>query len=241
MRFLEVLGSGAVSLTDDLHHNIPPYAILSHTWESDAQEVRLSDISGRIAHTKKGYRKIDFCQRQAAKDGLRYIWVDSCCINQDSEVELNRSINSMFRWYRDAEKCYVYLSDITMEGDNELATWEEAFRRSRWFTRGWTLQELLAPRVVEFFSSDGQYLGDKMSLEHELHAITKIPVAALRGAALSGFSIEERMSWSQSRETKLAEDKAYCLLGIFDIHMPLIYGEGQDHAYRRLQKELQGT
>ncbi|KAK8016096.1 P-loop containing nucleoside triphosphate hydrolase [Apiospora rasikravindrae] len=241
MRLLEVQGSCGVSLTEDLHHSTPPYAILSHTWEGDAQEVRLSDIRDQVARAKRGYRKIDFCQKQAAKDGLQYFWVDSCCINQDSEVELNRSINSMFRWYRDAEKCYVYLSDVTMERDDDSSTWDEAFRQSRWFTRGWTLQELIAPRTVEFFSSDGQYLGDKTSLEQQLHAITKIPVAALRGTTLSEFSLEERMSWSQYRETKLAEDRAYCLLGIFDIHMPLIYGEGQEHACRRLRKELEGN
>jgi hypothetical protein len=236
MRLLEVQGNGGVSFTGDLHRNIPSYAILSHTWESDAQEVRLNDIKGQMAHTKHGYKKVDFCQKQATKDGLEHVWIDSCCINQDSEAELNKSINSMFQWYRNAEKCYVYLSDVTVAPE-----WEETLRRSRWFTRGWTLQELIAPRVVEFYSSDGQYLGDKTSLEHQLHAITKIPVAALRGTPLSDFSIEERMSWSRHRETKLAEDKTYCLLGIFDIHMPLIYGEGHEHAHRRLRKELEGN
>ncbi|KAK8029442.1 HET-domain-containing protein [Apiospora rasikravindrae] len=139
MRLLEVQSSCGVSLTEDLHHSTPPYAILSHTWEGDAQEVRLSDIRDQVARAKRGYRKIDFCQKQAAKDGLQYFWVDSCCMNQDSEVELNRSINTMFRWYRDAEKCYVYLSDVTMERDDGSSTWNEAFRQSRWFTRGWTL------------------------------------------------------------------------------------------------------
>ncbi|KAJ2998342.1 hypothetical protein NUW58_g359 [Xylaria curta] len=151
------------------------------------------------------------------------------------------SINSMFRWYRDAQKCYVYLSDVFMKCDSNQTTWEEYFHRSRWFTRGWTLQELIAPLVVEFFSSEGQFLGDKASLEQRLHAITKIPVAALRGTALSEFTIDERMSWSQNRETKLAEDRVYSLLGVFDIHMPLIYGEGQEHALRRLRKELEGN
>ncbi|KAI1157269.1 hypothetical protein F5B18DRAFT_261410 [Nemania serpens] len=238
MRLLKVQGSGDASLTEDLQDDIPAYAILSHTWESDNQEVRFGDIGGQIAQTKNGYRKINFCQKQAIKDGLQYFWVDTCCINQDSEVELNRSINSMFRWYRNAMKCYVYLSDVSMKCNGNLPNWEESFLRSRWFTRGWTLQELIAPRIVEFFSSEGQFLGDKTSLEQRLYAITKIPVAAFRGAALSEFSINERMSWSQNRETKLAEDKAYCLLGIFDIHMPLIYGEGEDHAcYQKQQCE----
>ncbi|KAJ3573297.1 hypothetical protein NPX13_g4754 [Xylaria arbuscula] len=240
MRLLKVQRSGNASLTEDLQHDIPAYAILSHTWGSDNQEVRFSDIRGQIARTKTGYKKIDFCQKQADKDGLQYFWVDTCCINQDSEVELTRSINSMFRWYRDAKKCYVYLSDVSMKCNGNSLAWEESFLQSRWFTRGWTLQELIAPRVVEFFSSEGQFLGDKTSLEQRLCTITGIPAAALRGNTLSQFSINERMSWSQNRETKLAEDKAYCLLGIFDIHMPLIYGEGGKHACRRLRKELEG-
>ncbi|KAI8628837.1 hypothetical protein F5Y19DRAFT_98593 [Xylariaceae sp. FL1651] len=240
MRLLKVQGSGNALLTEDLQGDIPAYAILSHTWESDNQEVRFHDIRDQIAQTKNGYKKIDFCQSQATKDGLQYFWVDTCCINQDSEVELTRSINSMFRWYRDAKKCYVYLSDVFMKCSDNQLTWEEYFLRSRWFTRGWTLQELIAPRVVEFFSSEGQFLGDKTSLEQHLCTITGIPVTALRGTTLSEFSISERMSWSRNRETKLAEDKAYCLLGMFDIHMPLIYGEGQEHAYRRLRKELEG-
>ncbi|KAI3326475.1 hypothetical protein HD806DRAFT_408973 [Xylariaceae sp. AK1471] len=240
MRLLKVQDSGNALLTEDLQGDIPAYAILSHTWESDNQEVRFHDISEQIARTKNGYRKIDFCQKQADKDGLQYFWVDTCCINQDSEVELTRSINSMFRWYRDAKKCYVYLSDVSMKCNGNPLAWEESFLQSRWFTRGWTLQELIAPRVVEFFSSEGQFLGDKTSLEQRLCTITGIPVAALRGTTLSEFSINERMSWSRNRETKLAEDKAYCLLGIFDIHMPLIYGEGQEHACRRLRKELEG-
>ncbi|XXG96704.1 hypothetical protein Hte_002994 [Hypoxylon texense] len=240
MRLLKVHDSGNVSLTEDLQCNIPPYAILSHTWESDNQEVRFSDMGAQTAQTKSGYKKIDFCQKQATKDGLEYFWVDTCCINQDSVVELTRSINSMFRWYRDAQKCYVYLSDVVLKDESNVSTWEESFLRSRWLTRGWTLQELIAPRVVEFFSSEGEYIGDKASLEERLHAVTKIPIAALQGTALSEFGIDERISWSQNRETKLAEDKAYCLLGIFDIHMPLIYGEGQEHAWKRLRKELEG-
>lgn len=146
----------------------------------------------------------------------------------------------MFRWYQKAEKCYVYLSDVsryTQDGRSH-PEWESAFHNSRWFTRGWTLQELLAPRIVEFFSRDGIHLGDKRSLERQIAEITRIPPGALRGDGLAKFSIEERFLWAKERQTTKAEDKAYCLLGIFGIFLPLIYGEGQPSALRRLQKEI---
>lgn len=244
MRLFELGDDGEIGLTDDKHdREVPPYAILSHTWGDADQEVKLTDLLNNRAKDKDGYRKIEFCRKQAARDGLRYFWVDSCCINQDSIPELTRAINSMFRWYRNAEKCYVYLSDVQSEltgRPSDLLTWEAAFRRSRWFTRGWTLQELIAPRVVEFFSSEGHRLGDRESLEAQLTTITKIPVAALRGQALSEFTIEERLSWVATRETKVEEDRAYCLLGIFSVHLPLIYGEGEENAFRRLRREIDG-
>ncbi|KAJ5065498.1 hypothetical protein J3E72DRAFT_298970, partial [Bipolaris maydis] len=149
----------------------------------------------------------------------------------------------MFRWYQNAVKCYVYLPDVSTARPNasyEFSefTWESSFPESRWFTRGWTLQELLAPPSVEFFSQEGTRLGDKRSLERQIHEITGIATLALRGAPLEDFSIEERLSWAKSRRTTRKEDKAYSLLGIFGIYMPLIYGEGEDHAFRRLQEEI---
>jgi len=118
-------------------------------------------------------------------------------------------------------------------------TWEYAFRRSKWFTRGWTLQELLAPATVEFFSQNGKFLGTKISLEREIHEVTRIPVNAIRGQRFSDFSIEERMSWSAGRRTTLKEDRVYCLLGIFGVFMPLIYGEGEEYATLRFREEIQ--
>jgi hypothetical protein len=148
----------------------------------------------------------------------------------------------MFRWYQRAAKCYVFLSDVQVPNEvvdtqSYRITWEDAFRRSRWFTRGWTLQELLAPASVGFFSKEGKQLGSKISLEQEIHEVTKIPIGALRGQRLSEFSVDERMSWAATRRTTIGEDKAYCLLGIFGIFMPLIYGEGEDHALQRLRKK----
>jgi len=194
---------------------------------------------------KAGYRKLQFCGEQAARDGLQYFWVDTCCIDKSNNAELSEAINSMFHWYRNAAKCYVYLSDVSglapNENENEKSSqllWEPAFRKSRWFTRGWTLQELIAPTSVEFFSEKGGRLGNKISLERYIHEMTGIPVKILRGGALSDFGIAERLSWAEKRETTRNEDKAYSLLGIFDVCMPLIYGEGRDRAFRRLREEI---
>jgi hypothetical protein len=120
-------------------------------------------------------------------------------------------------------------------------TWESAFRDSEWFTRGWTLQELLVPRAVEFFSRQGKRLGDKEILGRQIQEVTGIPISALEGAPLSQFSIEERLSWAENRQTTRPEDKAYSLLGIFGIYLLLIYGEGREHAFKRLQKEIQNS
>jgi hypothetical protein len=146
----------------------------------------------------------------------------------------------MFRWYRNSTKCYVYLEDVCTNGYNQIdqSFWEPAFRRSRWFTRGWTLQELIAPASVEFFSSEGQLLGNKQSLERQLQEITGIKVEALQGHDLSEFSIHERFSWANNRETKREEDKAYSLQGIFNIYMSPHYGEGAEHAFRRLKDKI---
>ena len=148
----------------------------------------------------------------------------------------------MFRWYRDATKYYVYLSDIATNNREHTnlspQSWELAFRKSRWFTRSWTLQELLAPPFVKFFCSNRNLLGDRKSLEQLLHEITGIAVEALQGLPLSEFSVNERMSWAETRQTKREEDRAYSLLGIFGIYMPLIYGEGCASAFKRLQEEI---
>jgi hypothetical protein len=148
----------------------------------------------------------------------------------------------MFSWYRDAAKYYVYLSDISTRSDIEesfsRSLWKSAFRNSRWFTRAWTLQELIAPHSVEFFSQDSERLGDKRSLEISIHEITGIPVEVLRGKHLTQVSIEERMQWAAKRTAKRKEDEVYSLLGIFGLHIPLIYSEGRENACIRLEEEI---
>ncbi|KAK0759434.1 hypothetical protein N5P37_007622 [Trichoderma harzianum] len=240
MRLLSFNGN-RLACTKDLIDEPPPYAILSHTWGGDDDEVTFSDITAGKGPDKPGYRKIQFCARQAASDGLSYFWIDTCCIDKSNSTELQREINSMFRLYKNAAKCYVYLSDVTKHRDinqvesSPAPSWESSFRKSRWFTRGWTLQELLAPATVEFFSSECAHLGTKESLEREIYEITEIPIDVLRGRRLSQISIDKRMAWSEKRSTTYPEDKAYSLLGIFGVYIPLIYGEGQDNAFARLR------
>lgn len=253
MRLLRIEHGGVVSLVE-FFGNIPPYAILSHTWGSDDQEISFKEIVKGKGHGKAGYRKIQFCVKQAVKDGLHYFWMDTCCIDKSSSAELSEAINSMFRWYRNAAKCYVYLADVSINvliqtsdaGSvrNDPASqqiWKPAFQQSRWFTRGWTLQELLAPASVEFFSTEDERLGDKVSLIQQIHEATGISVAALKGIPLSQFDVDEKLTWAAKRETKREEDAAYSLLGLFDLHMPLIYGEGRRKAFTRLHREIQSA
>ena len=244
MRLLERSSASEFTLTEDFvdDNEVPPYAILSHTWV-EGEEVTFEALTNNTGKHKLGYEKIRFCGEQARRDGLRYFWVDTCCINKANFTELSRAINSMFHWYRNAAKCYVYLSDVstTKRKASELSSkfpCEAAFRASRWFKRGWTLQELLAPGSVEFFSQDCKRIGDKRTLDRQIHEITKIALPALQGTPLSQFSIEERFSWAENRQTTHKEDKAYSLLGVFDAYMPLIYGEGEDNAFTRLQEAI---
>lgn len=246
MRLLQLGSDGELSLTQNLGDNdtIPPYAILSHTWGADNEEVTFKDLADGCGSSKSGYEKILFCGEQAKRDGLQYFWVDTCCINKVNKGELSRAINSMFRWYRDAARCYVYLSDVsdaaskTDEEDFSLPVWESDFRESRWFSRGWTLQELLAPDSVEFFSQQWKRLGDKASLRQQIYEITGIPDSALQGAHLAQFDVEERLSWNEHRHTKLEEDRVYSLLGIFDVYISPFYGEGARRAFERLKEEI---
>jgi hypothetical protein len=245
MRLLKSVEAGDFCLTKYFVGNdtVPPYAILSHTWGEAEDEVTFKDLQTGAGKSKSGYKKIQFCGEQAARDGLKHFWVDTCCIDQSNNTELSEAINSMFRWYRNSVKCYVYLSDVSTYNYNEndqasQSNFESEFARSRWFTRGWTLQELIAPTSVEIFSREGELLGDKISLERQIHEITGIPVKTVQGSPLSQFTVEERLSWAAKRMTRRKEDEAYCLLGIFDIFMPLLYGEGKEKAFLRLQEEI---
>jgi hypothetical protein len=243
MRLLRCSDDGRLSFTSGLisRDTIPPYAILSHTWQKN-EEVTYNELKESSGIQKQGYQKILSCAQQAKHDGLEYFWVDTCCINKADPVELREAISSMFNWYQHASKCYVFLADVPYgkrKADTELdaCPWTTAFRTSKWFTRGWTLQELLAPRSIEFFSKEWRRLGDKVSLEVHIHEATRIPKAALQGVPLLQFTIEEQLKWSEHRETTEPEDRVYCMIGIFGVHMTPFYGEGVDGAFTRLMSE----
>ncbi|KAF2444100.1 HET-domain-containing protein, partial [Karstenula rhodostoma CBS 690.94] len=241
MRLLQLQSDGGVKFAE-IYGDIPAYAILSHTWGADADEVIYQDIITDRGVGKSGYQKIRFCVEKAANDGLKYFWIDTCCIDKSSSAELSEAINSMFRWYQNAAKCYVYLADVSIRGwgrehDPEIDDTRTLIFQQR-FTRGWTLQELLAPAIVEFFSAEGERLGDKKSLINQLQQVTQIARGALEGDPLSSFSVDERMAWTNKRKTKRDEDAAYCLFGLFDLHMPLLYGEGKKRAFIRLLREI---
>jgi hypothetical protein len=228
MRLLLQGGTGEFSFREFRDDEIPPYAILSHTWLAvqEGEEPTYDDLINGTGKGKLGYEKIQFCGEQARRDGLQYFWVDTCCINKANYAELQYALNSMFCWYRNATRCYVYLSDVPspLLGTNaefNPQSWDSEFWKSRWFTRGWTLQELLAPRSVEFFSRERERLGDKNSLKQQIQEITGIPTLALQGAHLSRFSVDERFSWMERRQTTLEVDRVYSLLGILDVKIPL--------------------
>jgi hypothetical protein len=245
MRLLRRSDDGNLAFTKDLidDDEVPTYAILSHTWEED-REVTFDDWMRGCAKSKaEGYSKIQFCAQQAERDGLCHFWVDTCCINKADPVELRIALSSMFRWYQNAARCYVFLSDVSTgerKADSELlgSSWIPAFRASRWFTRGWTLQELLAPNSVEFFSKEWRRLGDKTSLGQHISGRTRIPRLALQGAPLSQFDVNVRLSWGEHRETKLPEDRAYCMMDILGVYISLFDGEGVGGAFNRLMDEV---
>ncbi|KAK3366724.1 hypothetical protein B0T24DRAFT_367243 [Lasiosphaeria ovina] len=228
-------------LEEFLDYKTPKYAILSHTWGDDGEELTFRDVEeGGIRKPGVGSAKFLGSCRQAVQDRLGYVWIDTCCIDKTNLVELSEAINSMFRWYQRASVCYAYLSDVP--SDDEPRKPSSKFCTSRWFGRGWTLQELLAPEQLRFYNSEWGYLGNKGTLRTIVGKITGIPHQILLGISeLRSASVAQRMSWAGGRETKRKEDLAYCLLGIFGVTMPMIYGEGGDQAFLRLQDQILRT
>jgi hypothetical protein len=243
MHLLQVDALGQFSLVEKYGEQIPPYGILSHTWLATHEEVTFKDVMKGKGKEKRGYEKLRFCAEQATHDKLDYFWIDTCCIDKSSSAELQEAINSMFKWYRDSARCYVYLQDVSQITPDTSSTgygWRSAFRRSRWFTRGWTLQELLAPTSVNFFTLEGARLGDKHSLCEDISEATNISPQVIHGNvySLSQLPINTRLGWARSRQTTREEDKCYSLLGLFNVHMSLLYGEGRAKAFRRFHEEL---
>ncbi|TFK88150.1 HET-domain-containing protein [Polyporus arcularius HHB13444] len=234
--------------------NQAPYAILSHVWDHADGEQSLQDILEVHEYTQQTPRdaavateacppaltilsaKIRGCCVFARVNGYRYAWVDTCCIDRTSSAELSEAINSMYEWYSQATICYAFLEDVDDSEDPRGPN--SRFRRSKWFKRGWTLQELIAPAEVLFLSREWQILGTKDSLSDVIEEITGIDRDILtHGRSLDSVSVARRMSWAARRETTREEDEAYALMGIFGVHMPTIYGEGRK-AFVRLQREI---
>jgi hypothetical protein len=232
---MRLLNTSTYQLESFLGTEKPPYAILSHTWESEG-EILLNDLQSPPSQlsSKAGWSKVKNTCDCAIQDGYDYAWIDTCCIDKSSSTELSEAINSMFRWYKQAAVCYAFLADVDLKS---------SMPNSRWFTRGWTLQELIAPDNVLFYDKYWSFLGSRRDLASAITTITKIPKQVLDRPGrpvedvLQSTSVAQRMTWASKRVTTREEDIAYCLMGMFDINMPLIYGEGQK-AFIRLQEAI---
>ena len=238
MRLINTSNMKMEEFVGDANH---VYAILSHTWGEE--EVSFHQYSTPTARLMAGYHKIENSCALASHSGIRYLWIDTCCIDKSSSAELSEAINSMYRWYRDAAVCYVYLSDMKRcEVDQEVSKGGigpsknfQMLQGCRWFTRGWTLQELLAPQNVEFYDQDWVSIGTKKTMWALLSRIMGIKPGHLWDSQKA--SVAQKMSWAANRQTTRTEDTAYSLLGLFNVNMPLLYGEGEK-AFKRLQYEI---
>ena len=239
---MRLIHTSTLQFAEFIGEQIPIYGILSHTWGSE--EVSYSDmcnLSSSDLEGRSGYHKIVQCSAKARAEGLAYIWVDTCCIDKSSSAELTEAINSMFQWYAGSEVCWALLSDVSLN-DKDINFVPQSntngFHQSRWFQRGWTLQEILAPRDLIFLNEDWDFIGLKSTLLTHISQATGIKDVHLYGYRKA--SVAAKMSWASKRKTTRVEDMAYCLLGLFDVNMPLLYGEGVK-AFLRLQQEIAKT
>lgn len=270
MRLIDVKSLALITFLED---QTPEYAILSHTWGAAEEEVTFQQMSSLSESpdqndtatwrvkllSKNGFVKIREAAILAQKDGLQYLWVDTCCIDKTSSAELSEAINSMYRWYQASAVCYAYLSDVGPElfdedsdgqpvSSSELLTrWDMQGYTSysgpgRWFKRGWTLQELIAPRIVRFYAKDWSLIGEKSPKSLFWPILLResmVDESVLNGhSQVKEVTVASRMRWASKRKTSRPEDMAYCLLGLFDVNMPLLYGEGGPQAFLRLQEEI---
>jgi len=234
---MKLLNTTTYHLKEFFDDAIPPYAILSHCWETE--EVLFQDLDPSHGITarglaKKGWSKIAGCCQQGLRDGFDYVWIDSCCIDKSSSADLSEAINSMFKWYQKAETCYAYLSDVSNVSPGDASpSFARDFVQCKWFTRGWTLQELLAPRVLVFYDCRWEVLGDRSEL-----ADLVVKASGIENVeSFEEASIAQKFSWAAKRNTTRLEDRAYSLMGLFGINMPPLYGEGEN-AFLRLQLEI---
>lgn len=258
---MRLINTKTLQIEEFTDRKIPRYAILSHTWGNEELTFQdwlyvqnqcpprwgWSQIPQEIQRlkSKEGYDKVVKACEHARQHNpaCQWLWADTVCIDKISSAELSEAINSMFEWYRRAEICYAFLADVPPMGDEELRKCSQRsspFRQSRWFRRGWTLQELIAPWSVVFLSKNWTVLGTKSTLAKHIATITSIPENCLSGSwsrIREQTSIAQKMSWAAWRQTTRIEDRAYCLMGLFEINMPLLYGEGEK-AFIRLQEQI---
>jgi hypothetical protein len=246
-----LLNTTTLSLQEFFGASIPRYAILSHTWGQD--ELLFQDIhphASLTSYQKLGHQKVTAFCALAQKEGYEWGWVDSCCIDKRSSAELTEAINSMYTWYLNGEVCFIHLEDVRGLGEIsrkfKADKWLDMFRNSRWFKRGWTLQELIASKRRVWLSKDWKEIDPKdfkarhpMGLLNFVSTITDINAAVLENnTQLPDHCIAERMSWASRREVTRPEDGAYSLMGLFGVNMPVLYGEGIERAFARLQDEI---
>ena len=225
------------------------YAISSHRWiddtETNYEEIvglaNMESVERDAIRERVGYKKIlDTC-RQAQKDGYEWVWVDTCCIDKRSSAELSEALNSMYRWYRNAKTCYAYLHDVdgsSFPTEKDDKRYPKSNGWPEWFSRGWTLQEMIAPSDVRFFNKNWQHIGNKKTLLWTLTGITGVPPGILTGGLDANRPcVAQIMSWASNRMTTRVEDRAYSLMGLLDVNMPMLYGEGKK-AFHRLQLEI---
>ncbi|KAI6038893.1 heterokaryon incompatibility protein-domain-containing protein [Pisolithus marmoratus] len=219
---LEMLDDGTTS-----------YAILSHRW---GVEVTYKEMIGlmKMEESKRdevrkryGYQKIIKSCELAKKDGYKWLWIDTCCIDKRSSAELSETINSMYRWYQNAQICYTYLNDVDKPAF-PIKQDGEKFAKSNgwpeWYMRGWTLQELIAPKRVEFFNKEWVHIGNKQRFAPTIEGITGIPCDVLKGGLVGKrLSVADIMLWAARRVTTRIEDRAYSLMGLFGVNMPMLY------------------
>lgn len=234
MRLLEVKTLKFVEYADE--REAPRYGILSHRWQTG--EVSYGDMISGNAGCRASFSKMQQFCRQCAQDGLSLAWIDTCCIDKSSSAELSEAINSMYRWYQNAFKCYVYLSDVVaLDRMRPGANKGREAANSEWFERGWTLQELIAPSTLQLYDQNWHLIGTKQELSSMISEITRIPGDVLHGEDPRNYCIAQRMSWAARRKTTRIEDQAYSLMGLFNVNMPMLYGEGEK-AFIRLQEEI---
>ena len=240
---MRLLNTESYTFKEFFDSDIPAYAILSHRWGDD--EITLQEFRKGKHRDTQGYVKVEWFCALAEEEGFAWVWVDTCCIDKKSSAELSEAINSMYSWYKKAKVCYVYLSDIAWN-DRDIESSKALFTQSSWFTRGWTLQELIAPEKVLFFDSEWNCFGTKTSLSELISAATGMEKTHMYDFSVHSSSIHEsprtciaqKMSWMSKRKTSRSEDMSYCMLGLFDVNMPLLYGEGGAKAFMRLQLEI---